>query len=131
MEKLQRGRGGGAFSIQRFILQILDLYKGLFSAIFRREKLQYDFPKIWGGGGRRPFGIFLIIPAIWYRHTFLMLGPKCLLMLILCVSRKFSGISMLTFCLFTRLFVLILSDGDTYWLSSKPGVHTFSHVCFV
>ena len=47
-EKFQRG-GVGSFSILIFILQILDLYKGLFSAIFRREKLQYDFPKIWGG----------------------------------------------------------------------------------
>ena len=53
-EKLQ---GGGSFSIQKFILQILDLYKGPFLNVFRK-KLQFNFPKI-KGGGRRPFGIFL------------------------------------------------------------------------
>ena len=39
------GGGGGSFSIQKFILQILDLYTGLFG-----KKLQYGFPKIWVGG---------------------------------------------------------------------------------
>ena len=38
-ENFQRGRrkGGGSFSIQKFILQILDLYIGLFSDVFRKE----------------------------------------------------------------------------------------------
>ena len=30
-------RGGGSFSIQKFRLQILDLYKGLFSDVFRKK----------------------------------------------------------------------------------------------
>ena len=42
--------GGGSFSIQKFMLQILDLSIGLFSDVFRK-KLQYNFPKM---GGQMP-----------------------------------------------------------------------------
>ena len=56
------GRGGGSFSIQKFIIQVLDLYKGLFFGHFPK-KMQYNFPKM--RGGRRPFGIVLKIHPIW------------------------------------------------------------------
>ena len=45
-EKFQRA--GGSFSIQKFISQILDLYKGIFSDVLQK-KLQYNFPKMTGG----------------------------------------------------------------------------------
>ena len=35
---------GGGFSIQKCLLQILDLYKGLFSDLFRKNLL-HDFPR--------------------------------------------------------------------------------------
>ena len=50
LEKFQRW-GGGSFSIQEFISQILDLYKGPFVNVFRKK-----------GGS---FGIFLKIHPIW------------------------------------------------------------------
>ena len=46
-EKFQRCGAGGSFSIQKFILQILNLSKGLFLDVFRK-KLQYNFPKMIG-----------------------------------------------------------------------------------
>ena len=49
-EKFQRCGAGGSFSIQKFILQILNLSKGLFLDVFRK-KLQYNFPKM---GGQMP-----------------------------------------------------------------------------
>ena len=58
-------RGGrGSFSIQKFMLQILDLSIGLFSDVFR-IKLEHDFPKM-SGRGQRPFGIFPKIQPFWY-----------------------------------------------------------------
>ena len=50
-------QGEGSFLIQKFVLQILDLYKGFF-----KINLQYNFSKM--RGGRRPFGIFLKIHPI-------------------------------------------------------------------
>ena len=47
--KVQK-EGRGSFSIRKFILQILDLYKGLFLDVFRK-KLQYDYSKMRGGEG--------------------------------------------------------------------------------
>ena len=47
-EKFQRCGAGGSFSIQKFILQILNLSKGLFLDVFRK-KLQYNFLKMRGG----------------------------------------------------------------------------------
>ena len=51
--KSSTGGGGGcwSFSFQKFILQILGLYKGLFPYVFRK-KLQYNFPKMRGGGSK-------------------------------------------------------------------------------
>ena len=43
-----------SFSIQKFILQILDLYKGPFLDVFGK-KLQYNFLKMRGG-----------VEAVWY-----------------------------------------------------------------
>ena len=40
--------GRGSFSIRKFLLQILDLYKGLFSDVSQKE-LQYNFSKMGGG----------------------------------------------------------------------------------
>ena len=40
--KIFKGGEGGSFSIQKFTLQIVDFYKGLFSDVFRK-KLQYNF----------------------------------------------------------------------------------------
>ena len=61
------GRGRGSFSIKKFILKILGLYTGLYSGVFGK-KLQFDFPKMRGGGDQRPFGIFPKIRPFWYRH---------------------------------------------------------------
>ena len=47
-EKCQRG-GGGSFLIRKFLLQILDLYIGLFWT-FCENNLQYNFPKMKGEG---------------------------------------------------------------------------------
>ena len=48
---------------QKFILQILDLYKELFLDVFRK-KLQYNFPKMIGGvEGRLEF-----FPEKFIRH---------------------------------------------------------------
>ena len=35
--KIFKGGEGGSFSIQKFTLQILDFYKGLFSDVFRKK----------------------------------------------------------------------------------------------
>ena len=49
--KSSKGGGEGrAFLIKNIILQILDLYKRLFSDVFRK-KLRYSFPKMRGGEG--------------------------------------------------------------------------------
>ena len=37
------------------------------------KKLQYDFPKMRGGEGQRPFGIFPKIHLYWYCHPSLRL----------------------------------------------------------
>ena len=55
---------GGSFSIQKFILQILDLYKGFFSGLFPKIYLQYSFSKMTVEG-QRLFGIFPKIRPIW------------------------------------------------------------------
>ena len=60
-EKVQRG--GGIFSIQKIILQVLDLNKWFFSRRFPK-KMQYEFPKM-RGGMVRPFGILLKNHLIW------------------------------------------------------------------
>ena len=57
-ETFQRG---GSFSIQKFILQILDLYKGLEKGFLK--KMQYDYSKL--RGGHRPCGIFPKIHPFW------------------------------------------------------------------
>ena len=69
-EHFQRG-GGGSFSIQKFLLQILDLKTGLFRT-FPENNLHYNVPKEgrWGWGGQRPFEIFHLF---WYRHPSLKL----------------------------------------------------------
>ena len=36
--------------------------------LFFGEKLHYDFPKMRGGAGQRPFGIFPKSHPFWYRH---------------------------------------------------------------
>ena len=46
--KIFKGGEGGSFSIQKFTLQILDFYKGLFLDVFRK-KLEYNFPELRGG----------------------------------------------------------------------------------
>ena len=46
--KSSKGGGRGSFSFPIFILQILDLYKVFFGRFLK--KLQYNFPKIRGGG---------------------------------------------------------------------------------
>ena len=56
-EKFQKG--GGSFSIQKFILQIFAIIDDTLVMNFRKN-LQYDFPKN-EGGGQRPFGTFLKI----------------------------------------------------------------------
>ena len=45
-------RGGGSFSIQKFILQILDLYRAFFRTFSEKNCNTFFFQK-WGGGGRR------------------------------------------------------------------------------
>ena len=56
----------GSFSIQKCMLQILDLYRVFLDMI--PKKLQYNFPKRGSGlvgGGQRPFGIFPKIHPFW------------------------------------------------------------------
>ena len=48
-EKFQRG--GGSFSIQKFILQIFAIIDDT-SVMNFRKKLQYNFPKMSGGGSK-------------------------------------------------------------------------------
>ena len=48
-EKFQRG--GGSFSIQKFILQIFAIIDDTLVMNFRKN-LQYDFPKNEGGGSK-------------------------------------------------------------------------------
>ena len=43
--KCSKGGGGGSFSIQKFILHILDLFKGLFFGRFPKT-MQYNFTKM-------------------------------------------------------------------------------------
>ena len=63
--KSSKGRGGGgSFSMKKFILKILGLYTGLYGGFFGK-KLQFDFPKMRGGGDQRPFGIFPKIHPFW------------------------------------------------------------------
>ena len=64
-EKFQREGGRGTFSIQKFILEILDLHIRLFSDVFRK-KLQHNFPIMrgWGVKGRLEF--FPKIHPFWY-----------------------------------------------------------------
>ena len=49
--------GGGSFQIQKLVLQILDLYIGLLSDVFREKKMHHNFPKVIVGG-QEQFGIF-------------------------------------------------------------------------
>ena len=50
-------REGGSFSIQKFVLQILDLLYRAFSDVFWRKKLQHNFRKL-GGGMSKAIWIF-------------------------------------------------------------------------
>ena len=50
------GVGGGSFPIQKLILQIFAIINSA-SVMNSRKNLQYDFPKM-RGGGQRPFGTF-------------------------------------------------------------------------
>ena len=56
-------KGGGSFSIQKFILQIFAIIDDTLVMNFRKN-LQYDFPKN-EGGGQRPFGTFPKIHPFW------------------------------------------------------------------
>ena len=61
------GTTGGTrdkFPIQKFILQIFAIINGS-SVMNSGKKTQYDFPKMRGGGGQRPFGIFPKIHPFW------------------------------------------------------------------
>ena len=58
-EKLQGW--GDIFNPKIYIADFGPLYRTT-SDVFRK-KLQYNFPKMWGG--RRPFGIFPKIHPIW------------------------------------------------------------------
>ena len=60
-EKFQRG--GGSFSIQKFILQIFAIIDDT-SVMNFRKNLQYNFPKN-EGGGQWPFGTFPKIHPFW------------------------------------------------------------------
>ena len=60
-EKFQRG--GGSFSIQKFILQIFAIIDDT-SVMNFRKKLQYNFLKN-EGGGQLPFGTFPKIHPFW------------------------------------------------------------------
>ena len=42
-------RGGGSFSIQKFMLQIFAIIDDTSVMNFRRKKLQHNFPKMRGG----------------------------------------------------------------------------------
>ena len=50
-------REGGSFSIQKFVLQILDLLYRAFSDVFWRKKFQHNFRKL-GGGMSKAIWIF-------------------------------------------------------------------------
>ena len=56
-------KGAGSFSIQKSMLQILDLYIGIFSDVFRK-KLKHNFPKMRGWESK-PLGIFSKIHPFW------------------------------------------------------------------
>ena len=58
------GGGVGSFSIQKFILQIFAIIDDT-SVMNFRKNLQYNFPKMRGGGGQRPFGTFPKIHPFW------------------------------------------------------------------
>ena len=60
-EKFQRG--GGSFSIQKFILQIFAIIDDT-SVMNFRKNLQCNFPKN-EGGGQWPFGTFPKIHPFW------------------------------------------------------------------
>ena len=53
--KTSKGEGEGSFSIQKFMLHVLDLFIGFFPDAFRK----------WEGGVQRPFGIFQKIYPFW------------------------------------------------------------------
>ena len=52
-----RGREVGSFSMQKFMLQILDLYTQLFELAFPKKK-EYDFPKMRGVGSKSRLELF-------------------------------------------------------------------------
>ena len=62
-ENSKGGVGGGSFSIEKFVLQILGLYKRL---LFRRfpKQIAIEFSE-YEVGGPGPFGIFPKIHPIW------------------------------------------------------------------
>ena len=72
--KCSKGGGGGSFSIQKFILHILDLFKGLFFGRFPKT-MQYNFTKM-----RRLKAVWNVseIHLIWYRQPSLifLIGPS-------------------------------------------------------
>ena len=62
-----KGRVGVIFNPKIYIADCGHLYRALKGA-FQKKKLHYDFPKMRGVGGQRPFGIFPKIHPFWYRH---------------------------------------------------------------
>ena len=45
-------KGVGAFSIEKFIIQILNLLQGFLNIKFEEEKMQYDCPKMRARGSK-------------------------------------------------------------------------------
>ena len=62
-EKFQGGVGGVIFNPKIYIADFCH-YRRYFGHEFQK-KLQYNFPKMSGGGGQRPFGTFPKIHPFW------------------------------------------------------------------
>ena len=65
---------GGEFPIQKFILQIFAIINGTL-VMNSGKNLQYDFPKM-RGGGQRLFGTFLKIYPFWCVHLSPISSPS-------------------------------------------------------
>ena len=79
-----------------------------FVAILSRN-LQYDFPKMRGGGGQRPFGTFLKIHPFWRRRLSLRLVKEGVLTLPHCLPRM-AGLTVF----------LVLLPGNLGWSIGGP-----------
>ena len=71
-EKFQRG--GGSFSIQKFMLQIFAILDDT-SVMNFGKNLQHNFPKM-RGGGQRPFGTVPKIYPFWKGSVSLSVLPN-------------------------------------------------------